>query len=407
MFVRTTAVNKILKMKARKRVIQGGTSAGKTYAIIPILIDRALKEPRIKITVVAETLPAVKEGALDIFTTVMFDTGRWIQSKWNASSLTYTFGNGTRIQFKSFDSVGKAKASGKRDILFLNEADAMAFDIADALMIRSKETYIDFNPNNEFWVHTEVLKEPNSEFLLLTFEDNEGLPPETLEDLQIKKDKGFFNPHLPFEFLFEEKNIKSSYWANWWRVYGLGLIGKLEGVIFDNWGEVEQIPPEAKLVGRGMDFGYTNDPTTMTDIYYLNGEYIFDEQIYQSGLTNPDIYRLFKSQKIDNSIETIADSSEPKSIQELKLLGLRIKGAEKGNDSIMYGIQKMQEIKFSITKRSTNLKKELQNYKWKKDKEGKTENEPIDNHNHAIDGVRYYFQSIKPKMKAPKKGRVI
>ena len=107
MFKRTTAVNKILKMKARKRVIQGGTSAGKTYAIIPILVDRALKEPRIKITVVAETLPAVKEGALDIFVNVMFDTGRWIDSNWNASSLTYTFGNKSRIQFKSFDSVNE------------------------------------------------------------------------------------------------------------------------------------------------------------------------------------------------------------------------------------------------------------------------------------------------------------
>ena len=191
MFKYTTAIKKLRAIKARKKVIQGGTSAGKTYGIVPLLIDKAIKNEGIKVTVVAETLPAVKEGALDIFKTVMFDTGRWMENHWNASTLTYTFGNRSRIQFKSFDSVGKAKSSGKRDVLFLNEANHIAFDIADALMIRSKETWIDFNPDNEFWVHTEVLTEPNSEFLLLTYHDNEALPAETLEDLLIKQVKRF------------------------------------------------------------------------------------------------------------------------------------------------------------------------------------------------------------------------
>lgn len=402
MFKRTTAVNRILKMKARKKVIQGGTSAGKTYAIIPVLINRALDEPRLKITVVAETLPAVKEGALDIFTDVMNDTGRWIDRNWNASSLTYTFGNKSRIQFKSFDSVGKAKASGKRDILFLNEANEIAFEIADALMIRSKNTYIDFNPSNEFWAHTEVLTEPNSEFLLLTYEDNEALPEETLEDLLIKKSKGFYNPNLPFELLFLEKNIKSPYWANWWRVYGLGLIGKLEGVIFDDWDEIDNVPPEAKLVGRGGDFGFTNDPTTLIDIYIYNGEYIFDEVLCQTDLTNPQIWKEFKSLNLNNNVITWFDSSEPKSIKELKNLGMKVDGAEKGKDSVSFGIQAMKDIKFYITKRSKNLKEELQKYKWAKDKEGKQLNVPIDNWNHCIDAIRYYFASIKPKKKAPR-----
>ena len=173
-FVRTTAINKLLAMKARKKVVQGSTSAGKTYGIIPVLIQRATKTERLKITVVAETLPAVKEGAVDIFKTVMQETFRWHESRWNATSLTYTFANGSRMQFKSFDTVGKAKAAGKRDILFINEANHIAFTIADALMIRSKEIWIDFNPDEPFWAHTETLKEPNSEFLLLTYLDNEA-----------------------------------------------------------------------------------------------------------------------------------------------------------------------------------------------------------------------------------------
>lgn len=228
MFIRTTAINKIRSLKKRIKVVQGGTSSGKTYAIIPILIDRACKENHLKITVVAETLPAVKEGAMDIFKTIMLNTNRWIESNWNASTLTYTFGGTkSRIQFKSFDSEGKAKASGKRDILFLNEANHISFHIADALMIRSKETYIDYNPDNEFWVHNEILTQPNSEFLLLTYYDNEGLPPETLEDLMIKKSKAFHNVSVPDYELFLNGNVKNEYWANWWKVYGLGEIGSL------------------------------------------------------------------------------------------------------------------------------------------------------------------------------------
>ena len=391
MFRRTTAVNKILLMTARKKVVQGGTSAGKTYAIIPILIDRALKEPRLKITVVAETLPAVKEGALDIFINTMFDTNRWIDSNWNASSLTYTFKNRTRIQFKSFDTVGKAKASGKRDILFLNEANTIAFVIADALMIRSKEAYIDFNPDNEFWVHTEVLPEPNSEFLLLTYEDNEALPEETLEDLLIKKSKAFHNPNLSDDKLFNPENIKNGYWANWWRVYGLGLIGNLEGVIFDSWREVDTIPPNAKLLGYGMDFGYTNDPTTLTAIYEFNNEHYWDELIYETGMLNSDIVRRCKQIGMNGVI--VADSAEPKTIQDLKNGGLKIQEALKGSDSIKFGIDKMQDVVIHITKRSTNLKTELQKYKWATDKDGKSLNVPIDAYNHSIDGIRYFYQT--------------
>ena len=376
-------------MKARKRVVQGGTSAGKTYAVIPILADRALSEPRLKITVVAETLPAVKEGALDIFVNVMYDTDRWIDSNWNASSLTYTFGNKSRIQFKSFDSVGKAKASGKRDILFLNEANTIAFDIADALMIRSKETYIDFNPDNEFWVHKEVLPEPNSEFLLLTFEDNEALPVETLEDLLIKKSKAFHNPHLKDEDLFIESNIKNQYWSNWWKVYGLGQIGNLEGVVFESWKEVETIPKEAKLLGYGMDFGYTNDPTTLTAIYEMNQEYYWDELIYETGMLNSDIVRRCKQLEVKGVI--IADSAEPKTIQELKNAGLKIQPAEKGADSIKHGIHKMQEKQINVTRRSANIKMELQKYKWATDKDGKSLNVPVDSNNHSLDGIRYFY----------------
>jgi phage terminase large subunit len=229
MFKRTTAINKMMAMTKRKRVIQGGTSSGKTYGIIPILINYATENPRQRITIVAESIPAVKDGAVKIFKDIMFETNRWIESHWIGNPMEYTFGNGTIIQFKSFDSVGKAKASGKRDVLFLNEANHISFEIADALMIRSKQTWIDFNPDNEFWAHTEVMPEHNAEFLLLTYKDNEAIPPETLEDLQIKI----------------EKAKTSDYWKNWCRVYVDGEIGSLQGTVFNNWQQCEIIPTDA------------------------------------------------------------------------------------------------------------------------------------------------------------------
>lgn len=372
----TTAVKKMLAMKARKKVIQGSTSSGKTYGIIPILYDKMIATDGLKVTVVAETLPAVKEGALDIFKNFMFEEGRWSDACWNASTLTYTRPNRSRIQFKSFDSEGKAKASGKRDILFLNEGNHIPYKIADALMIRSKETWIDFNADAEFWAHTELLKEHNSQFLKLTYLDNEGIPKETLEDLLIKKAKAEEE---------ERQGIKGYHW-NWWQVYGLGEIGSLQGVIFNNWTQIPELPKEAKLLGIGLDFGFTNDPTAAVAVYQHDGKYILDELIYETGLLNSDIAERLKK----HTCTVIADSAEPKSIEELRRAGIRIKGVTKGTDSIRFGIQLMQEQQWLITARSLNVIKEWRGYTWEVDKNGNQTGNPIGYLNHGHDATRYW-----------------
>jgi phage terminase large subunit len=364
MFRRTTAINKIRKMQARIKVVQGGTSAGKTFAIIPILIDRAAKEPRIKITVVAEALPAVKEGALDIFKNVMFDTGRWIEGHWNASALIYTFFNGSRIQFKSFDSAGKAKASGKRDILFLNEANHIPFEIADALMIRSKETYIDYNPDNEFWVHTEVLPQPNAEFLLLTYLDNEAIPAETLEDLMLKK----------------EKAKHSKYWANWCKVYIDGQIGSLQGTIFNY--TLGDFKEDDYVSIIGADQGWTH-PSAFVKVNVDKKEMkIYAKELfYGTEKTASEIYQAIKDQCGYTRI--FCDSAAPMFIKDLKVLGLNIRPCKK--PKIKDSIIAIQNYELIIDKNSLNLIAELNKYRWTdKDKE-----EPIDEFNHAIDALRY------------------
>lgn len=376
-------------MKARKKVVQGGTSSGKTYGIIPVLIDRACKQERLKITVVAETLPAVREGALDIFKSVMQDTFRWSDARWNALDLKYTFANGSRIQFKSYDTVGKAKQAGKRDILFINEANHIKYEIADALMIRSKETWIDYNPDEPFWAHTEVLLEPNSEFLLLTYKHNEACPKETIEDLEIKISKAFWDVKGNWDLKIngqDNPNIKSFYWANWCRVYVRGLEGTLEGTILQNWEIVDTIPPNAELLGYGTDFGKGGaDPTTTAGIYYYDGIIYLDEIVYQSALLNSEHVSLLKSAGVNMKLPMYCDNSEPSKIKELVNAGFNAIGNKK--ETITYGIEKMQEATLRVTARSLNLIEELRKWKWS-DKDRTT---PIDAFNHCIDGIRYFF----------------
>lgn len=391
----TTAVTKLLKLKKRKRVIQGGTWAGKTFGILPVLINKAITCHNKKITVVAETIPAIKDGALNDFKTIMELTGRWNENNYNATDRVYKFpATGSRIEFKSFDSISKAKASGKRTDLFINEANYITHEIADALIMRTSENvWIDFNPTSEFWAHTEILTEEDAEFLLLKYTDNEALPETIRQELMNKLQKAFFNPDGNWN---DPENIKSSYWANWCRVYIAGEIGILEGVIFTNWKQIDNIPAEARLIGYGLDFGFTNDPTALTAIYQYNGQRILDEVLYQTGMINSEI-----AKHIKKGVPVYADSAEPKSIEEIRRFGINIKPAKKGADSITFGIQTMQAQDYLITSNSRNIIKEFRSYSWDKDKTGKTLNTPIDSFNHAIDGIRYHEMMTCGKTAAP------
>ena len=369
MFRKTTAINKILSLKKRVKIIQGGTSAGKTFGIIPVLIDKAARHEGIEISVVAETIPHLRRGALKDFLKIMKWTGRFFEDRFNKSLLRYEFANGSVIEFFSADDSSKLRGA-RRDILYINECNNVTFDSYNELAIRTrKEVYLDFNPANEFWVHKELKNEPDSDFLILTYKDNEALDQSIID--QIEKNK--------------EKAKTSSYWANWWKVYGEGQLGMLEGVVFSNWKTIDTIPKEAKLLGIGLDFGYTNDPTAIIEIYNYNGQRIVNEVAYQTGLLNSDIAKLLPKHVI-----VYADSSEPKSIDEIKRHGITIKGVTKGKDSINYGIDVMQRNEYLVTSNSGNLIKELRAYVWDTDKQGNRLNKPIDFNNHAIDAFRYH-----------------
>ncbi len=372
MFKRTTAINKLLKMQSRKRVVQGGTSAGKTFGILPILIDKAAKTPRLEISVVSETVPHLRRGAIKDFLKIMDWTGRYIESNWNRSLLTYRFVNGSYIEFFSAEQESKLRGA-RRNVLYINEANNIDFESYHQLAIRtSGDIWLDFNPTNEFWAHTEVLNEPDSELLVLTYKDNEALPQTIIDDIEVARDKA----------------ATSSYWANWWKVYGLGEVGSLQGVVYDNWQQCESIPDDAKLVAYGMDFGFTNDPTTLIGVWKSGGKLWIKELLYRTNLTNNDIGNYLKSISFART-ELIADSAEPKSIEELRLQGYNVFAANKGPDSVKIGIDILKRHELMITKDSTNLIKELRGYTWDKDNEGKLTGKPIDKYNHALDALRY------------------
>lgn len=365
----------MLKLTARKRVIQGGTSAGKTFGVIPILIDKALKYPGTEISIVSESIPHLRRGALKDFLKIMVWTKRMDEKKFNRSLLTYRFDNGSYIEFFSADQPDKLRGA-RRNVLYINEANNVDFESYQQLAIRtSNEIWIDFNPTSEFWAHTEVLKDTDAELLILTYKDNEALPTTIVDEIEKAK----------------QKAKTSSYWDNWWKVYGLGQIGALQGGVFENWEQIDTIPNEAKLLAYGMDFGFTNDPTTLTAIYQYNGKHILDEVIYQTQLTTMDLNNLMKQKGVVKGKSIYADSAEPKTIRELNNMGWSVKSSEKGKDSILFGIDKMQREEFLVTKNSVNLVKELRSYIWDTDKSGQRLNKPIDNYNHAIDGIRYYF----------------
>jgi phage terminase large subunit len=371
-FKRTTAINKILKLSARKKVIQGGTSAGKTFGIIPVLIDKACKTPHLEISIVSETIPHLRRGAMKDFLKVMEWTGRFIDVNWNRSLLTYKFHNGSYIEFFSAEQESKLRGA-RRHILYINEANNISFESYYQLAIRtSQDIYLDFNPTNEFWAHTEVLNEPDAQHLILTYKDNEALPQTIINDIEYAKVKA----------------ESSNYWANWWKVYGLGQIGSLQGVVFDNWQQVDDIPGDAKLISYGMDFGFTNDPTTLIGVWKLEGKIWVDELLYRTNMTNNDIGNFLKSIQFERK-ELICDSAEPKSIEELRRQGFNVQPAVKGADSINIGIDILKRYELCVTKRSTNLIKELRAYQWETDREGKLTGKPIDTMNHLIDPLRY------------------
>lgn len=359
--------------KKRIRVNQGSTSSGKTWAILDCLLTYACSNKNLVITVVAESVPNLKKGALRDCKSII-SSSEWYQqyfTRYNETDRIFYCTTGSIIEFLPALDEQSAKA-GKRNILFVNEANGINYDIYWQLAIRTIDTpnfesiiFLDYNPSNEFWVHEKIIGQPDADLIISDHRCNKFL-----SDEQHARIEGIEDPEL-------------------WKVYARGRTGRIEGLVYNNWDIVDDTPENYKKRWVGMDFGFTNDPTSIIDVRLSDGELWIDEICYRTGMTNTDIAKHLKQNNIDRSISIIADSADPKSIQEIYNMGFNIEGAKKGPDSINYGIDILKRYKLHITKNSVNVKKELLSYKWAEDKLGSLTGKPVDWNNHALDAIRY------------------
>jgi len=363
-------------------VIRGGQGASKTVSILQLIIQSLLSSEK-EASVLSSELSKMKRTVVRDYKKICKDWGIFkTEHDYNKAESKHEYFTGSYLDFLGADvnDVGKGF---RRDILYINEADKMDIDTAVQFISRAGLTIIDYNPDCLFW-GDEYINENN--FITLTFEDNEYLSDSEKRSILDYKTKGFFNTELPFELLFKDDNIKNSYWSNKWKVYGLGMVGALDGVVFSNWRQIDAIPPDAKLLGYGLDFGYSNDPTAIVEIYKYNDKRILNEICYSKGLSNSEI-----SKYIETKLPAYCDSAEPKSIDELIKYRVNAYPVRKGNDSINYGVQLMQEQSYLVTKKSVNIINELQKYTWAKDKKtSEALNKPIDKFNHTVDAIRYH-----------------
>lgn len=367
----TIATKKLLKLDKRIRAVCGGTSASKTYSILMILIDYAQSNRNKKIDIMSESYPHLEDGAIKDFKGIMIDREYWKDDRWNETKHVYTFETGCVIKFISVDKLGKAHGP-RRDVLFINEANNIPHNIYDQLEVRTKEIiWLDWNPSTEFWYYEHIKDKIDHDFITLTYLDClNALDPRIVESIESRKEN-----------------------KNWWLVYGLGQLGEIEGKIYKDWQIIDEIPHEARLERYGIDFGYSQDPTAIIALYKYNQGYILDEIAFQREYLNKDIADILKN--LPKAL-CVADSAEPKSIEEIRQYGVNITGATKGRDSVDWGIKVVQAQRISMTKRSLNLIKAYRNYVWQTDREGKILIVPDHYLSDCMDAVRYAMVSLAP-----------
>ena len=372
MYLKTTAYKRIAKLTKRIRAVPGGTGASKTVSIILWLIALAQSDKTPTLTsIVSESFPHLRRGAMRDFLLIMKEHGYFKDDLWDRTNNIYSFETGSQLEFFSVDQPAKVRGA-RRDRLFINEANNVSFSAFEELEVRTKDfVFLDWNPVAEFWYYSEVKNKRNdTEEITLTYRENEALSQPVIDSIETRKNR-----------------------PGWWKVYGLGELGEVEGKIYKGWQIIDEIPHEARLERYGLDYGYTNDPTAIVAIYYFNGGYILDEICFQKGLSNKQVADILLNQPL---ALVVADSAEPKSNDELVRYDVNLIPCIKGKDLVRQGIQFIQAQRISVTKRSVHIIREYRNYLWEVDRDGKILNEPEHQFSHSMDAVRYGMDSLHP-----------
>lgn len=363
-------------LESDKKIIveQGGTRSGKTYNILIWIIFYYCAENRNKtITICRKTFPSLRASVMRDFISILQHYDMYREESHNKSSSEYILYNNL-VEFISLDQPQKVRGR-KRDLLFINEANELYWEDWQQLLFRTKEKIIiDYNPSDEYhWIYDKVIPRDDCDFYITTYLDNPFLGDSLKKEIERLRDTD----------------------EQYWQVYGLGIKGITKSTIF-RYIEVNQIPESATFLSYGMDFGYTNDPTTLVAIYVDNYNLYVQEHLYRTMMTTTDIHNFLKGLNINREM-IWADSAEVRLIDELRRMGWNIKPSIKGRDSINAGIDLLKRYKIHLTSDSTNTIQEFRNYKWQEDRNGKMINIPIDSHNHTIDALRYGTYSILSK----------
>ena len=378
--IKTNVVFEHLETSKKKIIVeQGGTRSGKTYNILLwLLLSYCSRNKDKTITIVRKTFPAVRGSVMRDFFDIL-KTHQIYFEEFHLKTTHEYFVNENRIEFISLDQPTKIRGR-KRNLLFINEANELTFEDYTQLLFRTTEKIIiDFNPSDEFhWIYDKVLTRNDVDFYQTTYKDNPFLDDAIIKEIERLKDID----------------------DNYWRVYGLGERGTSRSLVY-KFQTIKEIPKTAKLIARGLDFGYSNDSTALVETY-LEGDCLYvNELLYRTGMTNQDIANEFKAMGLDRRDEIFCDN-EPKSIEEIHRMGFNVKPALKGPDSINLGIDMIRRYKLFVTESSINTIKELRNYKYIEDKNGQLTNKPVDAFNHSLDALRY---SIVNRLSRPNYGR--
>lgn len=359
--------------KGDKRYIvnEGGARSGKSYGIMQLLIAYAELHPSSKITVVSHSLPHLKKGAMRDFLEIMDSWGMYDEMEHNKTDQLYQFSNGSYIEFFGLEDASKARGPG-RHILFINEANLVSKAVFDQLDMRTTtKVLLDLNPADfECWVY-QLADGKEATKIHSTYLDNPYLPEIQRKVIESYKDA---DPQM-------------------WKIYGLGLRGASEEQIYTHQRVVDELPNKGS-VWYGLDFGY-NVPSALVKVEYYEGAIYAQEILYQSKLTTNDLAERIKELGISPYAEVFCDAAEPKTIEELYRAGFNAMPADK---DVTEGIRKVKSLPLFVTADSTNLRRELGGYKWKRDKNDKILDEPEKENDHACDALRY---AVFTKLKNP------
>lgn len=374
--IKTTKIFNDINSDYRIIILRGGTRSSKTYSAVQWLVVQALSNPGIVCSIVRKSFPSIRISVLRDFKEIMNNLGLWNDDLYKYTENVYTFENGSKIEFISIGDAERRKGT-KRDYLLIDEANELTYDEFFQLFIRcTSKTILSFNPSfsTQHWIYTNVIHHPEAKEFVSTYKDNPFLDKELVLEIERLKD------------------ISPSYY----KIYGEGTFGVIEGLIFDNFTIVDNIPDlsELTLLGYGLDFGFSNDPTALVGCFKYEDNILLVELLYQKGLLSNQIAsKIREYYDIYGKKQVIADSSDGRLIKEISMYGVIIEGVKKGAGSIQSGIDIMKQQKILIPKSSINLVNEFYNYLYKKDKNGTVMNEPVDNNNHLIDGSRYIMST--------------